>query len=164
MPTDIEFEDQDQSELFDEDRINPDDGASGPDMLTFEELPDEYDVTTALGDAEDNVARDADELGEEDLQAIGEDDDALYDEDGEDDTLDDDFEDEPNENVLFDSEDLDEVDGVDEAEPDEAAIEYVGDTDTAMDARGSRARVYESSGELSNEDLQELGYQSEEKP
>ena len=162
MPTDIEYDDQDQSEMFDEDRINPEDSGSGPDMLTFEELPDVYDATTALGDAEDNVARDADELDDDELEAIGADDDAVYDADGEDDTLDDDLEDQPNENVLFDTEDLDDVDDVDELEPDEAAIEYVADTDAATDARGSRARVYESTGELSNEDLQELGYQGED--
>jgi hypothetical protein len=131
-------------------------------MLTFEELPDVYDATSALGDAEDNEARDADELEDDDLQALGDDDDAVYDADGEDDTLDDDLEDEPNENVLFDTEDLDEVDDVDDLEEDEAELEYTADTDAAMDARGSRARVYESSGELSDEDLQELGYQGED--
>jgi len=158
MPSDMDYDDQDQSEMFDEDRINPDEGTSGPDMLTFEELPDVFDVTSKVGDAdvdEDETALDADELGEDDLEA-------LSDADGEDNTLADALEDDPEENELLDADDLQAIDGLDDLEEGEAEIEYVEDTDAVAGAAPNRARVMESGGELSDADLQELGYQGED--
>ena len=165
--TDFDIDPQDQAEVFDEDTLNDPGQGPGPDMVTFEELPDVYDVTQALGDADVDdvlVARDADELEDADLEELG--DDVAYgrDDEAEDDTLDDDLEDEPEGAVSFDDEeeDLDEVDGVDEPEDDEADLEYVEDVDETVSGAGRTATRFESRGELSNEDLEELGYQDGE--
>lgn len=161
MPSDAdlpEFDEQDQSEVFDED-IMADEG-TGPsnDMRTFEELPDVYDVTSRQGDADsgdDLRAADADEIEDEELDDL----DLDEDDDEDDDTLDDDFEDaaEDDDSVsIDDDDDLDDVDGIDELEDDEVEsttasdLMEAGQTDTVSD--------YESEGELSDADVQELGY------
>ncbi|MBW3558655.1 MAG: hypothetical protein KY446_03045 [Proteobacteria bacterium] len=158
-----EFDEQDQSEVFDEDNTTALDGAgSGSDMLTFEELPDVYDVTTALGDRDvDDVhaAQDADELDDEALDDIG--DDLEYDDEAEDDTLDDELEDVAEDDEITDDvDDLDEVDGVDDLEDDEVDQELGGDLNEA--GEDDEVADYESEDELSDEDVQELGYQEED--
>ena len=166
--SDADFDSQDQAEVFDEDNYSLDGaGDASADMMTLEELPDVYDVTTALGDRDvDEVltAEDADELDEEELDEVGASLD--YDDEGEDDRLDDDVEDEPYDDVLADADedDLDEVDGVNALEGDEAELEYVEDTDTPLETTnaGRAAQHMESRGELSDEDLEELGYKNEE--
>lgn len=162
MPSDAdmpEFDEQDLAEVFDEDNTTALDGVGdGSEMATFEEMPDVYDVTTALGDADvDDVhaAEDADELDEDELDGIS--DDLEYDDEAEDDTLDDDLEDEPEDLEVFDDDDdLDEVDDVDELEEDEADLEYVADVEDADSSE--EASDYESEDELSDEDVVELGY------
>ena len=156
-----EFDEQDQAEVFDEDIMGDEGIGPSAEMRTFEELPDVYDVTTARGDADvDGLveARDADEVTDEDLDEIGG---AVgYDEDeDDDDRLDDALEDEPELSDLDDEDDLDEVDGIDDAEEDEAELEYVGDVEATTSNAGRTATRFESRGELSNEDLEELGYQ-----
>jgi hypothetical protein len=55
MPeTDYEPDEQDQSEVFDEDNLDPTDpGRVTNEFKTFEELPDVIDVTSAAGDADE---------------------------------------------------------------------------------------------------------------
>src|SRR3954469_908326 len=71
---DSDFDPQDQAETFDESNLAGGEGDSplagdsplsvGEDMRTFEELPDVEDMTSAIGDADDDdaVALDADEF------------------------------------------------------------------------------------------------------
>jgi hypothetical protein len=89
---DPDFDPQDQAEVFDEsmtvggegDVSLADDSPVSPaeDMRTFEELPDVYDVTTRVGDRDedDGVALDADEFDPEafDEEALEEDDELAY--------------------------------------------------------------------------------------
>ncbi|HVE74112.1 MAG TPA: hypothetical protein VNA30_03340 [Mycobacteriales bacterium] len=156
-----EYDEQDQAEVFDEDNYSLDgDGDPSADMKTLEELPDVLDVTRALGDSDVDdvhVAEDADEIEDEELDGL----ELEYDEDGEDDRLADDVEDEPDDNELLDEEDLDEADGVDEQEDDEAELEYVEDVDETRSNAGRAAQHMESRGELSEADLEELGYRDE---
>jgi len=75
--SDSDFDDQDQSEVFDESNVVGGEGdvslggespvTPGEDMRTFEELPDVEDYTRAAGDADDDeaVALDADEFDED---------------------------------------------------------------------------------------------------
>jgi hypothetical protein len=158
MPSDADMPDeQDQAEVFDEDIMGDEGLGPSPDMRVFEELPDVYDVTSRVGDADvtgDLDAADADEIDEDELDAI-----EVEDDDGEDDdTLDDDLEDLPEDDEVFDEDDddLNEVDGLDELEDDEVEIESVGDVDQAGDE--DEAADYESEDELSDEDVAELGY------
>ena len=70
MATDLSggFDEQDQSELFDEDRLEPDDsGSPRAEMKTFEELPDVLDVTQAVGDADNDAALFAEELDDDEI-------------------------------------------------------------------------------------------------
>ena len=72
--SDADFDPQDQAETFDESNLAGGEGDSplagdsplsvGEDMRTFEELPDVEDMTSAIGDADDDdaVALDADEF------------------------------------------------------------------------------------------------------
>jgi hypothetical protein len=153
-----DFDEQDQAEVFDEDNTTTLEGAgSGSDMLTFEELPEVYDVTSALGDRDvDDVhrAQDADELDDEELEGIG--DDLEYDDEAEDD-LPDQLEDVAEDDEIIDDEDdLDDVDGVDDLEDDEVDQELGGDLNDEGD--DDEVSDYESEDELSDEDVQELGY------
>ena len=53
MASDLpDYDEQDQAEAFDEDVIGDEGVGPSPDMRVFEELPDVYDVTRALGDAD----------------------------------------------------------------------------------------------------------------
>ena len=160
--SDADYDPQDTAEVFDEDNYSLD-GEGGPsaDMKTLEELPEVLDVTRALGDAdvdEIHAAEDADEIDEDELDDL----ELEYDEDGEDDRLADDVEDESEAEGLYAADDdLDEADGVDDIEDDEAELEYVEDLDGTRSNAGRAARHLESRGELSNEDLEELGYREE---
>lgn len=166
MASDLpEYDEQDQAEVFDEDVLGDEGVGPSADMRVFEELPDVYDVTHALGDADvddTQTARDADELEEDDLESIS--DDLAYDEDAEDDTLTDDLEDEPEDTNLYgdeEEEDLDTADGINSLAADEAGLEYVENLDDTTSNAGRAARHLESRGELSNADLEELGYREE---
>lgn len=64
-------EEQDQSEVFDEDNYSLDGaGDASADMKTLEEIPDVYDVTTAVGDADDDAAAIGEELDDEEIAAL----------------------------------------------------------------------------------------------
>ena len=154
-----ETDDQDQSEMFDEDIMGDEGVGPSAEMRVFEELPDVYDVTSRQGDADVDdslAAEDADEIEDEELDDID-----LDDDDGEDD---DSLDDEPEDNEVFtdeeDDADLDEVDGVDDLEADDVETVSVGDVDEASDA--DQVSDYESETELSDDDVEELGYAEEE--
>ena len=160
-----DFDPQDQAEAFDEDLSRDPGQGPGPDMTTFEEMQDVYDVTSALGDADVDevlVAEDADEIEDEELEALS--DDLAYDDEAEDDTLDDALEDEPEDTNLYgdeDEEDVDTADGMAALAGDEAELEYVDNVDETRSNSGRAARHLESRGELSDDDLEELGYKED---
>jgi hypothetical protein len=137
-------DDQDQSEIFDEDNVE------GVDALqegsTFEEIPDVYDSTQKVGDAED--------LGE--FDAADFDEDLIDDEDieEEDEVIDDDVYDETDEEDVADPDLLDRVAARGE---DEVDLDYQPDVDRRRGAR-SGAGSYEARGELDEDDLDDLGY------
>jgi hypothetical protein len=146
-PLDLDSQD-DMAEVFDETHLNED-----AEFATLEDLPDVYDATRALGDARDYEALDADEYDPKDL-----DDEDLEEDEDVDDALSDELEDVPEDDELEDEDDLDAEDGVDRLEWDEAQVQAVADVDQDTDLDEDESDVYESSGELSDEDLVELGY------
>lgn len=74
MATDMDFDAQDTAEAFDEDNLMLDgDGVHRDDRLTFEELPEVLDVTTAAGDGDDDTALIAEELDDDEVIALAED-------------------------------------------------------------------------------------------
>jgi hypothetical protein len=140
-----DYDDQDQSELFDEDNVD-EQGGSVSEFKTFEEIPDVLDVTQKIGDSRDLEAADAADFTEglvddEDLEE-------------EDEFIDDDVYDEHDE---ADVEDRDEQDGVDELEPDEVELAYAPDLTDRRGAQASAAH-FESRAELADDDVEELGY------
>ncbi len=149
---DVDFDPQDGAEVLDETNLTED----GVDSVTFEEIDDDHvaDLTQLIGDAdEDEVeALDEDELTEADLDATDED----LEEDEDSPTEVSDFI-AAEQQALQELDDLDEVDGVAALETDEVELEYAGDL---MDIAGaeSGAPGLESDGELSDADLEELGY------
>lgn len=156
-----DYDAQDQAEVFDEDIMGDEGLGPSAEMRVFEELPDVYDVTTRIGDADvagGAAAQDADEIDDDELDETD-----LDDDDGEDDdALDDDLEDEPEDNEVFDDddEDLDEVDGVDDLADDEVEIVSLSDVEDADSVETTAD--YEAGGELLEEDVEELGYAEEE--
>jgi hypothetical protein len=131
-----EYDEQDQSEVFDEDIMGDEGVGPSAEMRVFEELPDVYDVTSAVGDRDVDGAldaQDADELDDEELDAIGED--LEYDDEAEDDLPD----------------QLEDV-----AADDELEQELGGDLNEEGDA--DEVADYESEDELSDADVKELGY------
>jgi len=156
MPSDnYDFDAQDQAEVFDEDNFDENDaGGPGADMKTLEELPEVFDVTRAVGDAEDVDAVDGDEFDdnefdEDDLDAEDEDDYALADS----------LEDQPEdaETAYVDDRFTEQV-----AQADEADLEFTDDLDEVTDLDEDEADVFESEGELTDETVADLGYPGEE--
>lgn len=137
-------DDQDQSETFDEDNVE------GVDALqegsTFEEIPDVYDSTQKIGDAEDLGELDAADF---DVELV--DDEDL---DEEDEVVDDDVYDETDEEDVVDPDLLDRVAA---RGGDEVDLEYQPDVDSRRGAR-SGAGSYEARGELDQDDVDDLGY------
>lgn len=138
-------DDQDQSEIFDEDNVE------GVDALqegsTFEEIPDVYDSTQKVGDAED--------LGEFDAADFNED--LVDDEDleEEDEVVDDDVYDETDEEDVADPDLLDRVAA---RGGDEVDLEYQPDVDGRRGARSGAGSYEAHRGELDLDDLDDLGY------
>jgi hypothetical protein len=184
MPTDLsgDYDPQDQAEVFDEDNVSLD-GAGDIDaeMRTFEEMEDVFDVTSAVGDADNEAGLIGEDLDDAEIIDLEADADMA---DYEDDELaarmpeeldDDSLGIEDIEEVAYDGETNlegrldtglnlagDEYDDEDEALEDEAGLQFTDDTDGAQ-GRGTAARL-ESTRELSNEDLEELGYRDEDGP
>jgi len=150
---DDEADPQDQAETFDEthredelDTVDVDDD-DNPDIAE-----DVYDVTSALGDADEDDGRlsamdaadmDPDELDDEDLE-------------DDEDELDDDFEDEAEDDQDEDDDPVDQAAG--RAARSEPGLTYVADLDRATDPRDDEAEKYESTRPLSDAQLSALGY------
>jgi len=164
-PPDTDWDDeadpQDEAEVFDETHgldedptgAEPDDVDGDPDDLT-----DVYDVTSALGDADDDddEAETADDYDGDDLDDLELDDE----EDGdpaEDDGLDDDLEDVPEADARAGLDRL--IDRTAErGAPIEPNLSYVGNLDAVTNPRDDDVEKYETTRELSDEQLAELGY------
>lgn len=152
-PEPMEFDAQDQAEVFDEDML--DESELRPsEMHTFEEMPDVLDLTSALGDGRDVPAMDAAEFDEDAL-----DDEDLEDDEDVDDMVRDDLED-VSEDEDAGSDDLDDRDGVTRLAGDESELEYVADVDPVTDPDDDDADKYESRL-VSDAQLRDLGYQSQ---
>ncbi len=140
------FDPQDQAETYDEthraDDLNPDEATDLDE--------DVYDATSALGDAdEDEMDEDEDE------------DDDLIEGDEEDDEDDDADDGAPDETDLTDDplQAKQSRGGASEAD-----LRYVKDVDAVDDGRDRQARRYESSGELSDRQVADLGYGRQASP
>jgi hypothetical protein len=146
---DNDFDDQDQSETFDEDMLLGDDDAPGDERRTFEELPSVEDLTQAVGDRDDDeaLALDADEF---DLEAVG-------DEDAEaDDELNYRAVDEEREDDL---DGLGPEDGFDEARISASEIDGQDEVRDAAEAEGGEDDFSNfSSKTLGDDALREMGY------
>ena len=176
------WDEQDQSEVFDEDNQSIDEGgAPDAEMRTFEELPEVLDMTSAVGDADDDAALIAEELDDDEIIEL-ESEAALA--DFEDDDLAERMPEElDNDSIdLLDAEEVylteeagldirDEADDFIEsselsmngAASDEVELEYAGDLDEASVREGKRTAAMESRV-LDDADLEELGYPGEDEP
>lgn len=164
---DNDWDGQDGAEVYDEDNQNLENGG---DMRTLEELPDVFDVTRAAGDDDDEEALIGEELDDDEIidleadaaEADYEDDDLVgrFDDDvevdGEDRTAR--FAEERTFDLRDDNDyladDRDAERAMNRAN-NEADLEFAGDLDDAPDDEGAWTM---ESNELSDEDLQRLGY------
>ena len=158
---DDEADPQDEAEVFDETHgidedptgADPDDVDGDPDDLT-----DVYDVTSAQGDADDDEdeGETADDYDEDDLDDLELDDEEDADEDDDND-LDDDLEDVPEADARAGLDRL--IDRTAErGAPIEPNLSYFGDLDAVTNPRDDDVEKYETTRELSDEQLAELGY------
>jgi hypothetical protein len=157
-----EVDAQDEAEVYDETHgLDEDPTGAAPDDVDADpdELTDVYDVTSALGDADDDDNREsADDYDDDDLDDLDLDDeeDADADED-EDDDLDDDLEDLPEADARAGLDRL--IDRTTErAAPIEPDLSYVEDLDRITNPRDDDVERYETTRELSDEQLADLGY------
>ncbi len=161
------YDAQDTAEVFDEDNLSSD-GAriAGRDGLTFEEMPDVYDVTRAIGDDDDDEAVIGEDLDDSEIVSMSLDNDQ-DDADPEDDDLrlrdQDAYADEDADPTDLADDNRDERDKVGYRAADEVGLHDAGDLNDTQGAR-SGAQRYESA-RVSDEDLAKLGYAkpSEEK-
>lgn len=158
---DDEIDPQDEAEVFDETHgADEDPTGAAPDNVDGDpdELTDVFDVTSALGDADDDEDEDetADDYDEDDLDELDleEEEEADYDED---DDLDDDLEDVPEADARAGLDRL--IDRTAErAAPVEPNLTYVDNLDAITNPRDDDVEKYETTRELSDEQLAELGY------
>jgi hypothetical protein len=150
LPPANPYDDQDQSEVFDEDNVEGIDAAQ--EGSTFEEIPDVFDATQKAGDG-------ALDLGE--LDAAFFDEDLVDDEDliEEDEVIDEDVYDETDEEDVADP---DLIDKIVARGRDEVDLEYQPDVEGRRGARAG-AGGFEARGELDESHLEELGYAGAEK-
>ena len=157
-----ESDDQDVAEVFDEDNTNIEGRRQGraDDAEQFEDIPDVYDVTSKVGDEDDDEAEIGEDMGDDEIVAKARD----RNEDDDDDEDDDlkarhgegsSAEDPVDENDLG-PDDPDLVDGIDEEDPDEVELSYQGDLTDVAGASSSAADM--ESDELSDADLRDLHY------
>lgn len=162
---DDEFDPQDEAEVFDETH-GLDEDPTGAEASAVDRDPDEltevYDVTSALGDADDDEDDDvADDYDDDELEALDLDDEEDVDED-EDDDLDDDLEDVPEADARAGLDRL--IDRTTErAAPIEPGLSYVDDLDAVTNPRDDDVEKYETTRELSDEQLADLGYLQDRK-
>jgi hypothetical protein len=168
MAADLEMDadSQDLAEVFDEDNTNTESQRLGgaEDGEQVEDLVDVFDVTKAVGDADDDEALIGEELDDDEIIDLAGDEDD--DEDDEDETDEDTLrgpepDDEDDADLLgsLDEEDKDLVDGVDRPPAQDVNLTYVGDLNDVANAH-SAAQRYESKT-LSDEDLAELDYKED---
>ena len=156
-----DHDDQDVAEVFDEDNTNIEGRRQGAeDAEQFEDIPDVYDVTSRVGDRDDDEAEIGEDMDDEDIVA------GARDRNDDDDDLEDDdlkarhgeelkAEDPSDENDLG-PDDPDLLDGIDKEDPDEVELSYQGDLMDVAGASSSAADM--ESEELSDDDLRELHY------
>jgi len=151
---------QDEAEVFDETHgIDEDPTGASPDDVDGDpaELTDVYDVTSALGDAdddEDDVT--ADDYDDDDLKSLELDDEEEVDEDDDGD-LDDDLEAAPEYDARAGLDRM--IDRTAErGAPIEPGLSYVGDLDAITNPRDDDVDKYETTRPLSDEQLADLGY------
>jgi hypothetical protein len=156
-----EFDPQDEAEVFDETHgLDEDPTGAVPDDVDADpdELTDVYDVTSARGDADEDEdgGQTADDYDEDDLDDLELDDDEDLDYD-EDDDLDDDLEDVPEADARAGLDRL--IDRTAErGAPIEPNLSYVANLDAVTNPRDDDVEKYETTRELSDEQLAELGY------
>lgn len=131
-----DFDAQDSAEAFDEDNL---DASETYKYRTFEENDEVIDLTRADGDEDED---DGEFLAFED-EDLDEDDDADL--------------------SAADETDLSDDDSLDigDVSPDEAQLVYVGDVENLRGAQGSAAH-FEPRAELSDDDVEALGYADED--
>ena len=160
------FDPQDEAEVFDETHgLDEDPTGADPDNVDGDpaELTDVYDVTSALGDVDEDEDEDetADDYDDEDLDELDLDDDEDADEDDDDD-LDDDLEDAPEADARAGLDRL--IDRTAErAAPIEPSLSYVEDLDAVTNPRDDDVEKYETTRQLSDEQLADLGYLQDRK-
>ena len=155
-----DYDDQDGAEVFDEDNTNIESRRQGraDDAESFEDLPDVYDVTTKVGDEDDDEGEIGEDMDDDEIVAASADGDE---DDEEDDDLKGRFgeggatEDPDDENDLGPNDpDLD--DDIDKADPHEVELTYAGDL---MDVAGAGSSAAEmESASLDDDDLSDLDY------
>ena len=156
---DADFDDQDQSEAFDETLTEGDANFGEPTNPDIR--PDVLDTTYALGDGDtdgDTEALDADEISDAELESMTG--------DAEEDDLDDDDSDmgplsqDDIKNFTADTDyvDEDQVDGVAAADPDEAEVIAMGDDNDLAKLASDTTLADLEPDDVSDEDLEDLGY------
>jgi hypothetical protein len=156
-----DFEPQDEAEAYDETHgIDEDPTGASADNVDGDpqELTDVFDVTSAIGDAEDDGEEyeTADDLDDEELEGLDLEDEEEGDDD-EDDDLDDGLEDEPEYDARAGLDRM--IDRTAErGAPIEPGLAYVDNIDAVTNPRDDDVEKYETTRELSDEQLAELGY------
>lgn len=155
------FDPQDEAETFDETHgIDEDPTGAYADNVDGDpmELTDVFDVTSAIGDAEEDGEdyETADDLDDDELRALDLDDEEDEDDDDDDD-LDDDLEDAPEYDARAGLDRM--IDRTAErGAPIEPGLAYVDDIDQVTNPRDDDVEKYETTRELSDEQLADLGY------
>ncbi|WP_174301711.1 hypothetical protein [Caulobacter sp. S45] len=155
-----EYDDQDLAEVFDEDNTNEESQRHGgkEDAEQFEDLPDVYDVTTKVGDGDDDEGEIGEDMDDDEIVAASADGDE---DDEEDDDLKGRFgesgaaEDPADENDLG-PDDPDLADNIDKKDPHEVELTYAGDLTNVAGAGSSAAEL--ESDTLDDDDLRDLDY------
>jgi hypothetical protein len=168
MAADLEtdIDEQDLAEVFDEDNTNTESQRLGgaEDGEQVEDLVDLFDVTKAVGDADDEDALIGEDLDDDEIVDLARDgdDDEDDEEQIDEDTLrgpEPDDEDDADLIASLSEDDDDVIDGVDKAPPSDVNLTFVGDMNDVAGAH-SAAQRYESST-LSDEDLVALDYKED---
>ena len=138
------LDDQDNAEAFDEDTTGGDDRVT--ERATFEELPELFDATSAVGDDDDDEATIGEDMDDDEIIAA------------EQDADDDDYEDDDLRTRDADHLRAAAVDDGDELADDEVELRFAGDLNEVGGGRLSTTDL--ESDELSDEDLEELDYKA----
>jgi len=151
---------QDEAETFDETNREDELGAADGDFEDNADIAaDVYDVTSAIGDADDDDGRNNELDAADGVEGVSSDD--LENDEDEDDRLDDGFDDDPGGDYV---EDDDDAVGAAAALPrsSEPGLTYVADVDASTTPRDDEVEKYESTRPLSDAQLSALGYLSAE--